>query len=229
MAGATRQPPAQGEPIRVVVVDDHGVVRRGMRAYLEMTEDIRVVGEASDGLEALDVVESLASRGEPPDIIMMDLLMPRLDGIAATAAVKERWPTVDVVAMTSFSEAGRVHGALEAGASGYLLKDAQADELAEAIRAAKRGEVHLDAAITREMTKSLRYSASQPVETLTERERDVLRLVGRGMSNQEIATTLYISERTARTHVSNILVKLQLPSRTQAALWAIREGIAPSP
>jgi RNA polymerase sigma factor (sigma-70 family) len=218
-----------GDVIRVFVVDDHGVVRRGMRAYLEMTEDIRVVGEATDGQEALEAIESLVADGDPPDVVMMDLLMPRMDGIAATEAVKKRWPAIDVVAMTSFSEAGRVHGALEAGASGYLLKDAEADELGEAIRAAKRGEIHLDAAVTQELTRSLRRRGPQRVESLTERERDVLRLVGQGMSNQEIAAALHISERTARTHVSNVLIKLQLASRTQAALWAIREGLAPSP
>jgi DNA-binding NarL/FixJ family response regulator len=197
--------------IRVFVVDDHGVVRRGMRAYLEMTEDIRVVGEATDGQEALEAIESLVADGDPPDVVMMDLLMPRM------------------VAMTSFSEAGRVHGALDAGASGYLLKDAEADELGEAIRAAKRGEIHLDAAVTQELARSLRRPGPQSLESLTQRERDILRLVGQGMSNQEIAATLHISERTARTHVSNVLIKLQLASRTQAALWAIREGLAPSP
>jgi DNA-binding NarL/FixJ family response regulator len=217
-----------GDRIRVFVVDDHGVVRRGMRAFLAMTADIRVVGEAADGHEALAGIEKLMANGEPPDVVMMDLLMPEMDGIAATAAIKKRWPAVNVVAMTSFSEAGRVHAALEAGASGYLLKDAEADELAEAIRAAKRGEVHLDASVTREVAQALR-PGPHSVSALTQRERDVLQLVGQGMSNQEIAAALFISERTARTHVSNILLKLQLSSRTQAALWAIREGITPSP
>jgi DNA-binding NarL/FixJ family response regulator len=173
-------------------------------------------------------MERLAAQGELPDVVMMDLLMPGMDGIAATAAIKERWPAVDVVAMTSFSEAGRVQAALEAGASGYLLKDAEADELAQAIRAANRGEVHLDSSITREVTRALR-PGPHSVGELTQRERDILQLVGRGMSNQEIAETLFITERTARTHVSNILLKLHLASRTQAALWAIREGITPSP
>jgi DNA-binding NarL/FixJ family response regulator len=217
-----------GDLIGVFVVDDHGVVRRGMRAFLEMTGDIQWVGEAADGHGALAGIEELAAKGEPPDVVMMDLLMPGMDGIVATAAIKERWPAVDVVAMTSFSEAGRVQAALEAGASGYLLKDAEADELAEAIRAANRGEVHLDASVTREVTQALR-AGPHSVSALTHRERDILQLVGRGMSNQEIAAALFISERTARTHVSNILLKLQLSSRTQAALWAIREGITPSP
>ena len=214
--------------ISVFVVDDHGVVRRGMRAFLEMTADIQWVGEAADGQGALAGIEQLAAQGEPPDVVMMDLLMPGMDGIAATAAIKERWPAVDVVAMTSFSEADRVHAALDAGASGYLLKDAEADELAQAIRAANRGEVHLDSSITREVTQAFR-PGPHSVGALTTREREILQLVGQGMSNQEIAATLFISERTARTHVSNILLKLQLSSRTQAALWAIREGITPSP
>ena len=229
MTNSGAQVRSNGDVIRVFVVDDHGVVRRGMRAYLEMTEDIRVVGEATNGQEALEAIESLVADGDPPDVVMMDLLMPRMDGIAATEAVKKRWPAIDVVAMTSFSEAGRVHGALEAGASGYLLKDAEADELGEAIRAAKRGEIHLDAAVTQELARSLRRPGPQSVQSLTQRERDILRLVGKGMSNREIAATLHISERTARTHVSNVLIKLQLASRTQAALWAIREGLAPSP
>ena len=217
-----------GSSIRVFVVEDHGVVRRGMRAYLEMTADIQWVGEAADGKDALATIEKLIANGEPPDVVMMDLLMPEMDGIVATAAIKKRWPAVDVVAMTSFSEAARVQAALEAGASGYLLKDAEADELAGAIRAANRGEVHLDASVTREVAQALRLGPHS-VGALTPRERDILQLVGRGMSNQEIAAALFISERTARTHVSNILQKLQLPSRTQAALWAIREGITPSP
>lgn len=220
--------PSKGAVVRVFVVDDHGVVRRGLRAFLDMTEDIRVLGEAADGQEALERIEALVAEGQPPDVVMMDLLMPGMDGIAATAAIKKRWPAVDVVAMTSFSEAGRVQAALEAGASGYLLKDAEADELAEAIRAANRGEVHLDASVTREVAQALR-PGPHSLSALTQRERDILHLVGRGMSNKEIAAALSISERTARTHVSNILLKLQLSSRTQAALWAIREGITPSP
>ena len=172
--------------IGVFVVDDHGVVRRGMRAFLEMTADIQWVGEAADGHGALARIEQLAAQGEPPDVVMMDLLMPGMDGIAATAAIKERWPAIDVDAMTSFSEAGRVQAALEAGASGYLLKDAEADELAQAIRAANRGEVHLDPSITREVTQALRRGPHS-VGALTKRERDIVQLVGRGMSNQEIS------------------------------------------
>ena len=211
------------------VVDDHAVVRRGMRAFLEMVEDMEVVGEASDGQQALDEIEALAAAGERPDVVIMDIVMPRMDGIAASAIVKRRWPEMEIVAMTSFSEAARVHGALEAGAAGYLLKDAEAGELLAAIRGAHRGEVHLDPTVASQVARSLRGPQPQSLEALTEREREVLVLVARGMSNKEVARQLSMSERTARSHVSNILMKLNLSSRTQAALWAIREGLAPPP
>jgi DNA-binding NarL/FixJ family response regulator len=215
--------------IRVFLVDDHAVVRRGIRSYLEMIPDMQVVGEAADGQEAVERVVTLAAAGGPPDVVMMDLVMPRMDGIAATKAIKERWPAIEVVAMTSFTEADKVHGALEAGATGYLLKDAEADELAAAIRAARRGEVHLDAAVAKQLTRSLVTPGAEGVQALTQREQEILRLVAQGLSNQQIADGLSISERTARSHVSNILAKLGLASRTQAALWAIRQGIAPAP
>jgi DNA-binding NarL/FixJ family response regulator len=159
----------------------------------------------------------------------MDLLMPGMDGVTATAAITQRYPEMEVVAMTSFTQADMVHGALQAGASGYLLKDAEADEVAAAIRAACRGEVHLDPAIAKQLTRLLVAPKPQTVSSLTDREREVLVLVAQGLSNQQIANALVISERTARTHVSNILSKLGVASRTQAALLAIREGIAPAP
>ena len=158
----------------------------------------------------------------------MDLVMPRLDGLAATTAIKQRYPGVEVVALTSFGEAGRVHVALAAGAAGYLLKDAEADEVGAAIRAAYRGEVHLDSAVARKLTQSL-VAPGRSMTALTAREREILILVAEGKSNRDIARALVISERTARTHVSNVLTKLGLASRTQAALWAVREGLAPSP
>lgn len=217
-------------PIRVYVVDDHGVVRQGMRAYLEMIADIEVVGEASQGEEALEGLDTLASQDQAPDVVMMDLLMPGMDGITATSVVRERYPTVQVVAVTSFVAEDRVHAALQAGAIGYILKDAEADEVAAAIRAAHRGEVHLAPAAATQLAKSLRRSIPDASrEALTGRERQVLALVASGVSNKAIGTALSISERTARTHVSNILMKLGLESRTQAALWAIREGLAAPP
>jgi DNA-binding NarL/FixJ family response regulator len=219
----------QQPSVRVFVVDDHTVVRRGLRAYLEMVDDMEVVGEAADGQEALDGIAALVADGEPPDVVLMDLLMPGMDGIATTAAITERHPEMAVVAMTSFTQADKVHRALQAGAAGYLLKDAEADEVAAAIRAACRGEVHLDPAIARQLTRSLLTPTAQTVNALTDREREVLALVAQGLSNQQIADVLVISERTARTHVSNILSKLGVASRTQAALMAIREGIAPAP
>jgi DNA-binding NarL/FixJ family response regulator len=220
-------PPRQ-HVIRVFLVDDHAVVRRGMRAFLDMLSDIEVTGEAADGQAALDELGVLDKADDLPDVVLMDLLMPRLDGIAATSRIKQRYPGVEVVALTSFSEAERVHAALEAGAAGYLLKDAEADELASAIRAARDGEVHLDPVVARKLTQLL-VAPEHTATALTAREREVLILVARGKSNREIADALVISERTARTHVSNVLVKLGLASRTQAALWAIREGLAPSP
>jgi DNA-binding NarL/FixJ family response regulator len=216
-------------PVRVFVVDDHTVVRRGLRAYLDVVDDMEVIGEAADGQEALERIAALVAAGRPPDVVLMDLLMPGMDGITATAAVSQRHPEMAVVAMTSFTQADKVHGALQAGAAGYLLKDAEADEVAAAIRAACRGEVHLDPAIARQLTRALVTPKAQTVNALTDREREVLVLVAQGLSNQQIADVLVISERTARTHVSNILSKLGVASRTQAALLAIREGIAPAP
>jgi DNA-binding NarL/FixJ family response regulator len=212
--------------IRVFLVDDHTVVRRGMRAFFDVLEDIEVLGEAADGRAALDELAVLAARQNLPDVVLMDLLMPRLDGVAATKAIKQRYPDVEVVALTSFSEAERVHMALEAGAAGYLLKDAEADEVAAAVRAAHRGEVHLDPVVARKLTRSL-VAPQRTATALTPRERQILVLVAQGKSNRDIADDLVISERTARTHVSNVLTKLGLASRTQAALWAVREGLVP--
>ena len=214
--------------IRVYVVDDHGIVREGMRAFLGMIGDIEIIGEASGGEEAIEGIGALAAQGRAPDVVMMDLLMPGLDGITATSLIRKRHPTVQVVAITSFVAEDRVHAALQAGAMGYLLKDASADEVATAIRAAHRGEVHLSPAAATQLAKSLRAPAAEAgAVTLTERERQVLALVAGGAANKAIGDALSISERTARSHVSNILMKLGLGSRTQAALWAIREGFVP--
>jgi DNA-binding NarL/FixJ family response regulator len=219
---------AEASPIRVLLVDDHGVVRRGLEAYLDLVDDIEMVGEAGNGHEALARVAEMDAAGRPPDVVLMDLLMPEMDGIAATAALKERWPDIEVVALTSFIEEDKIHGALQAGATGYLLKDAAATEVAAAIRAAHHGVMHLDPAVARRLAESLRApKREEPIEPLTEREREVLGLVAQGKANKEIARQLEISERTVRTHVSSILGKLGLVSRTQAALYAVREGLIP--
>ena len=208
--------------IRVLLVDDHAVVRTGLKTFFDLQPDIEVVGEAADGSEGV----AMARRLEP-DVVLMDLLMPELDGISAIAAIKKAQPQVEIVALTSFIEEEKVTNALEAGATGYLLKDADADEVAVAVRAAHNGEVHLDQAVTRLLAQRLRQKKAQPepVEPLTERELEVLGLLGRGSSNKEIASALLITERTARTHVSNILGKLGLSSRTQAALYAVERGL----
>jgi DNA-binding NarL/FixJ family response regulator len=195
-----------------------------MRAFFELIDDIDVVGEASDGRDAINRLAVLDNADELPDVVLMDLLMPDMDGVEATRTVKQRFPGVEVVAVTSFLEESKVRAVLEAGASGYLLKDAEAEDVAAAVRSAVRGDVHLDPAVARELAKSLRAPKESAV-ALTPREVEVLRLVADGRSNREIARILSLSERTARTHVSNILAKLGLASRTQAALWAHREGI----
>ena len=210
--------------IRVLIVDDHAMVRHGMRDFLDLHDDLEVVGEASDGNEALEAATALS-----PDVVVMDLMMPGLDGIAATAEIKARHPAMEVVAITSFIEEDRITAALEAGASGFLLKDAEADDLATAIRAAAAGEVHLDPAVAGIVARRMR-TGTEPrpgdgeaaaLERLTARERDVLACLARGLSNRAIADELGMAERTARTHVSNILAKLDLASRTQAALFAV--------
>ncbi|HLU54060.1 MAG TPA: response regulator transcription factor [Pseudonocardia sp.] len=211
-------------PLRVLVVDDHSVVRRGVVAYLDVLDDIEVAGEATDGRDALDRLAALERAEGLPHVVLMDLQMPRMDGVTATAEIAQRFPSVRVVILTSFGENERVHAALQHGASGYLLKDAGAAEVAAALYAAARDEVFLDAAVARRLAQDIR-SPRHGLSALTAREREILTLVAEGMSNKEIAATLVISERTARTHVSNVLGKLNLASRTQAALVAVREGL----
>ena len=221
----TASPGGEDRVIRVLVVDDHVVVRRGIAAFLDETPDIRIVAEASDGWAALAEVRRLATAGIPPHVVLTDLIMPGLDGIETTKLLKEHHPDVVVIILTSFGEADRVRAALAAGAAGYVLKDADVDELASAIRAGKRGEIHLDAAVTRHLTSGLTPRPAADAQ-LTAREWEVLRQVAAGHSNQAIADRLVISERTVRTHVSNILGKLGVASRTQAALWAREQGVA---
>lgn len=201
----------------MLVVDDHELVRRGLLAFFEGEPDLEVVGDADGGAQALDLLARLSSEGRRPDVVVMDLQMQPVDGIESTRRIRASFGDVAVVALTSFAESERVKAALEAGASGYVLKDSDADDVAAAVRAAHYGGLQLDPGVARQAT-------SPPTE-LTSREIEVLRLVGSGSANKEIARKLGISERTARTHVSNILRRLDLSSRTQAALWAVREGL----
>ncbi len=211
--------------IRVLIVDDHAVVRRGLLAFLATEPDLDVVGDAAGGADALAQIARLDAEGRRPDIVLMDLQMEPLDGIETTRRVRARHPGVDVVALTSFAEEERVRAALEAGASGYVLKDADADEVVAAIRSVYAGAVQLDPAVARRLLASSGPPSRDAVGGLTARELDVLRQLGDGMANKEIAANLGLSERTVRTHVSSILAKLGLSSRTQAALWAAREGV----
>jgi DNA-binding NarL/FixJ family response regulator len=215
--------------VRVLLVDDHAVVRRGLRAFVETEPELVVIGEAGDGVQALELLRQWRTLGEPlPDVVLMDLRMPHLDGTEATERIVAAYPGVHVVVLTSFGEVERVHTALAAGAAGYLLKDAEPGEVAAAIRAAASGEVHLDSAVAGQLVR--RIAAPRiGLTALTAREREILALVAEGHPNRAIAERLVISERTARTHVSNVLSKLQLSSRTQAALYAIREGLIPPP
>ena len=220
------QPP-RDETIGVLVVDDHEVVRRGLRAFLDSESDIAVLGEAGGGAQALDLLASMVSAGRRPDVIVMDLQMAPIDGIESTRQVRTLYNDIEVVALTSFAEEERVHAALQAGASGYVLKDSEADDVAAAVRAAHRGELQIDPVVARLLMSALREGQGiDRTSELTSRELDVLLHVAAGEPNKQIAAELAISERTARTHVSRILRKLHLSSRTQAALWAVREGVA---
>jgi NarL family two-component system response regulator LiaR len=209
--------------IRVLVADDHTIVRKGLRALLGEYADIEVVGEASDGQVAVAQAEALH-----PDVILMDLVMPRMDGIEATRQISERLPGTRVLVLTSFAEDAKVFPAIKAGALGYLLKDSDSEDLIHAIHQVYRGEPSLPPAIARKVLLELAHPPNRPPtpEPLTQREVDVLRLVAQGRSNREIADQLVVTEWTVRSHVSNILSKLQLASRTQAALYALREGLA---
>jgi DNA-binding NarL/FixJ family response regulator len=202
----------------VLLVDDHAVVRQGLRMFLATDAGLYVVGEAQNGQEALEKVAELQ-----PDVVLMDLLMPVMDGVRATREIRARFPEVEVIALTSVLEDQWVAEAIHAGATGYLLKDTQPEELIEAIYAAGRGEVRLHPEAARRLAQEVRTAEMR--EALTPRETEILRLIAQGLSNKRIAQQLNLSELTVKTHVSNLLSKLGLSSRTQAALFAIREGL----
>lgn len=219
MSGVT-QPPAK--KIRVLIADDHSVVRQGLRMFLLVQPDMEMVGEAQNGRDAVALAARLA-----PDVVLMDLVMPEVNGIEATAAIKTARPETQVLVLTTFLDDQRVAEAIQAGAVGFLLKEVEADELIAAVRGAARGEpqLHPDAA---RMLMNL-ATRPKPVEhsvTLTDREREVIALLAEGQSNKQIARTLSISETTVKGHVANILGKLELTDRTQAAVYAVRNGLA---
>lgn len=204
--------------VRVLIADDHAVVRQGLRMFLALDDELEVVAEAADGEEALRLARQLR-----PDVVLMDLLMPRMDGIAATAAIRAELPDTEVIALTSVLEDRSVVQAVKAGAIGYLLKDSQAEELCRAIKAAAAGQVQLSPEAAARLMREVR--APEGAEPLTERETEVLRLIAQGLANKEIAHRLGIAEKTVKSHVSAILAKLGVQSRTQAALYAAQIGM----
>ena len=204
--------------IRLLITDDHDVVRQGLRLYLRRDPEIEVVGEAVNGEEAVERARNLR-----PDVVLMDLLMPKMDGIAATEAIRTELPEVEVVALTSVLEDAAVSAAVRAGAIGYLLKDTNAEALCQAIKGAAAGQVQLAPEAAARLMREVRVSESP--EALTERETEVLKRVARGQANKEIARTLFVEERTVKSHVTSILKKLGVKSRTQAALHAVRNNL----
>ena len=223
------------ERIKVLIVDDHQIVRQGLRTFLELHDDVAVVGEAADGAAAVEMAERLV-----PDVVLMDLVMPEMDGITATRRIGELGGRANVIVLTSFAEDDQIFPAIEAGAVSYLLKDVSPDDLIAAVRAAHRGEPHLHPDVARKLMAATRSAgmaaggaapARAPPgprlpDDLTERELDVIRLVAQGHSNREIAKALWISEKTVKTHVSHALTKLGLKDRTQLAIHAIKSGLA---
>ena len=206
--------------IRLLLVDDHDVVRQGLRMFLDLDPEMEIVGEAGDGAQAVELTRRLK-----PDVVLMDMLMPVMDGVAATAAIRGEFPDTEVLALTSVLEDEKVVGAVRAGAIGYLLKDTQADELLRAIHGAAAGQAQLSREAAERLMREVR--APESPEALTEREIEVLRLLARGRSNKEIARSLGVHISTVKGHVSNILTKLDVGSRTQAALHAMRIGLVP--
>jgi two-component system, NarL family, response regulator LiaR len=219
--GPSPPPDPNHGPITVLIVDDHAVVRQGLRTFLDLQPDIKVVGEAADGTEALAQAQALL-----PDIILMDLVMPNQDGVSATRAITSAVPSSKVLVLTSFSEDEKVFASIKAGAHGYLMKDVLPPELVKAIRTVYRGEAQLHPEIARKLMNEFSTPVpTAPKHDLTERELDVLRLIAQGKSNKEIAEDLILSEKTVKTHVSNILQKLHLSDRTQAAVYALKQKI----
>ena len=219
----TAPPPA----IRVLIVDDHQIVRQGLRTFLELHNDIVVVGEASDGQAAVDLAVRLA-----PDVVLLDLVMPRMDGIEALRQIKARSSSIRVIALTSFSTDDQIFPAIDAGAASYLLKDVSPGDLVATIRAVHAGETRLHPEVAARLMQAFRSrgqsAANNEAASLTEREREIAGLVAKGLSNREIGETLFISERTVKTHMNHILGKLALNDRTQLAIFAIRVGLVDS-
>ncbi|HYZ93263.1 MAG TPA: response regulator transcription factor [Actinomycetota bacterium] len=213
------------DTVSVFLVDDHPVVRQGLRTFLQTLDDIEVVGEAGSAEEALPLIADAL-----PDVVLMDLVLGGMDGIEATRRVRESSPSVRVIVLTSFADDEKVFPAIKAGAAGYVLKDVEPSELAEGIRSVNRGEALVHPSVAAKLMQEVASGRSRaPGGDLTDRELEVLRHIARGMSNKEIATELVIAEKTVKTHVSNILAKLHLADRTQAALYAVREGLADEP
>ena len=209
--------------IRILIADDHHVVRRGLVFFLKTQENIEIIGEAKNGKEAVEFADVLL-----PDVVLMDLVMPVMDGIEATRKIKEKHPSMNIMILTSFSDQNHVIPAIEAGASGYQLKDIEPDELVKAIKQLMKGENQLHPKATTHLLtqfSSKNNEEKKPLEDLTRREMEVLKEIASGKSNKEIASSLYITEKTVKTHVSSILAKLELADRTQAALYAVRNGV----
>ena len=210
------------DTISVLIVDDHPVVRRGLRTFLELHDDLRIVGEASTGSEAASLAEELV-----PDVVLMDLVLPDFDGIEATRRIRAVSPATSVIVLTSFADDDKIFPAIKAGATSYLLKDAEPQQLVEAVRLASRGEPLLHPKVAARLMQEVSAKGERDaVEDLTKRELQVLRLLAQGLSNKLIAQELVVSEKTVKTHVSNILAKLHLSHRTQAAVYAVRRGLA---
>jgi NarL family two-component system response regulator LiaR len=214
------------EIIRVLIVDDHTIVRDGLQALINAETGMQVVGVGADGVEAVEQASLLK-----PDVILLDLIMPRKDGVQATADIKKENPAARILILTSFAEDHQVFSAIKAGAMGYIMKDTSSDELIQAIQDVAQNRPALQPAIARKLMRDIQNQPGQVQadSALTDREIEILQLVARGQTNQQIADVLFLSERTVRTHITNILGKLRLDNRTQAALYALREGIAHLP